>query len=261
MSAEGSTYRLTEAGQGVSKSDDLSVPADYRRILALIQADTHYDVIRSALRRYPDKLISDWIAELEEIGYLEAVPSEADFDLDFTKFFAKPAAKARITGEEATRIATQAKSAETVLAKAGAWVAEDRLKNRPPATVPPADTTVLIVEDDPDQLALADLRVAMAGYRVRVARSARELLDDLRTQPLPAILLLDVMLPDGNGFDILAKLRSHPKFALLPVTMLTAKDDPREISQGLGLGADGYITKPYSKNILSDTIARILKVK
>ena len=85
MSTSGRTYRLTEMGQAVSAGDDLSVPADYRRILALITADTHFDVIRGALRRYPDKLIGEWVEELEEIGYLEAVPSEADFDLDFTK--------------------------------------------------------------------------------------------------------------------------------------------------------------------------------
>jgi CheY-like chemotaxis protein len=261
MSSGGRTYRLTESGRAVSASDDLSVPADYRRILAVVRVDTHFDVLRSALRRYPDKLIQDWVDELEEIGYLEVVPGEADLDLDFTKFFAKPAVEAKVTGEDAKRIASEAKSAESVLAQAGAWIADDRLTNRPDAVKGKADTTVLIVEDDPDQLALADLRVAMAGYKVRVARSARELLDDLRMQPLPDILLLDVMLPDGNGFDILGKLRAHPKFALLVVALLTAKDDPQEIAKGLGLGADAYITKPYSKNILSETIGRILKMK
>lgn len=261
MSAAGRTYRLTEVGRAVSAGDDLSVPADYRRILGLISADTHFDVIRGALRRYPDKLIAEWVEELEEIGYLEAVPSEADFDLDFTKFFAQSAAQAKVTGEDAKRIQAEAKSAEATLARAGAWIAEDRLKNRPPARKPMADTMVLIVEDDPDQLALADLRVSMAGYRVRAVDSAKALLEDLRAQPLADILLLDVMLPDGDGFDILAKLRKHPKFALLPVAMLTAKDDPKEIARGLALGADAYITKPYSKNILAETIGRILKVK
>ena len=261
MSTTGRSFRLTEIGRAVSDGNDLSVPADYRRILGLVVSDTHFDVIRGALLRYPDKLIAEWVEELQEIGYLEAVPSEADFDLDFTKFFAQPAAQAKVTGEDAKRIQTEAKSAEALLARSGAWIAEDRLKNRPAAPKPMAETTALIVEDDPDQLALADLRVSMAGYRVRVASSARELLDDLRIQPLPDILLLDVMLPDGNGFDILAKLRKHPKFALLPVTMLTAKDDPQEIAKGLALGADAYVTKPYSKSILADTIGRVLKVK
>src|SRR3954469_19173133 len=120
MSTAGRTYKLTESGQAVNKTDDLSVPADYRRILALVLANTHFDVIRGALRRYPDKLIQDWVAELEEIGYIETVPDEADLDLDFTKFFAKPTAEAKLSGEDAKRIATEAKSAESALAQGGA---------------------------------------------------------------------------------------------------------------------------------------------
>jgi CheY-like chemotaxis protein len=256
----GATYRLTEAGRAVRANNDLSVPADYRRILALARVDTHFDVIRGALRRYPDKLIEEWVAELVEIGYLETAPGDMDLDLDFTKPSAQPPAPTA-GSEEAKRIAAEAKSAESTLARAGAWIATDRLKNRPPHTRTVAETTVLIVEDDPDQLALADLRVSMAGYRVRAARDARELLNDLRSRELPDILLLDVMLPDGDGFDILAKLRKHPKFALLTVAMLTAKNNPKEIAKGLELGADAYLTKPYSKNILVDAIGRILRIK
>jgi CheY-like chemotaxis protein len=257
----GATYKLTEAGHAVRTANDLSVPGDYRRILGLVRTNTHFDVIRGALRRYPDKLIEEWLAELEEVGYLEIVPGEADLDLDFTKPVARSAASASVTKEDAKRIAAEAKSAKNALARAGAWIAEDRIKNRPPHAKSVGETTVLIVEDDPDQLALADLRVSMAGYRVRAATDARQLLDDLRTKALPDILLLDVMLPDGNGFDILAKLRKHPKFALLTVAMLTAKDNPQEIALGLELGADAYMTKPYSKNILVDTIGRILRMK
>lgn len=260
MADAGRTFRLTEAGRAVTASDDLSVPADYRRILAMIGDEAHFDVIRGALRRYPDKLIEEWLAELEEIGYLESAPEDGDLDLDFTNLIASPAAPAPVMAEDARRIEADAKLAEATLERTGAWIAEDRLWNRPPAVKPASETTVLIVEDDPDQLALADLRVALAGYKVRVARDARELLEALRIPPLPDILLLDVMLPVGNGFDILANLRKHPKLALLPVAMLTAKDDPQEVSKGLALGADAYITKPYSKNILADTIARVLKV-
>jgi DNA-binding response OmpR family regulator len=116
-----------------------------------------------------------------------------------------------------------------------------------------------VVEDDPDQLALADLRVSMAGYQVRVAGSGQALKDSLRAMGLPDVLLLDVMLPDADGFAILAGMRRHPRLALLPVILLTAKDSPADISRGLALGADGYVTKPYTKNILADTIRRVLK--
>lgn len=261
MGEAGRTYRLTEPGRAASDAEDRPLPADYRRILGLIGPGSQLDVIRGALRRFPDRLIQEWLAELEELGYVESVPSEEDLDLDFTKLFAQPVAPAKVSGEDAKRIATEARKAEATLARAGAWIAEDRLANRTAAPRSVAGTTVLIVEDDPDQMALVKLRVSMAGYPVRVASNARELLDDLRTKPLPDVLLLDVMLPDGNGFDVLAKLRKHPKFALMPVALLTAKDDPQEIAKGLALGADAYVTKPYSKNILVDTIGRILKMK
>src|SRR5574341_1218772 len=96
-----------------------------------------------------------------------------------------------------------------------------------------------------------------------LSRSGAYLAEDrlkeaLRAHGLPDMLLLDVVLPDADGFAILAGMRRHPKLALLPVIMLTAKDAPADISKGLALGADGYVTKPYSKNILADTIRRVL---
>jgi len=253
-------YKLTDAGRAVSAGQDLSVPADYRRILGVIGTEAHFDVIRGALRRFPDTLLREWLTELEEIGYVVSVEAMTDLDLDFTKLLSQPAAPVTVTAEDAKRIEEDANAAEAILERSGAWIAEDRLFNRQPAVKPPAETTVLIVEDDPDQLALADLRVTLAGYKVRAAHDAKELLEDFRTKPLPDVLLLDIMLTVGNGFDILANIRKHPALALLPVAMLTAKDDPKEVAKGLALGADAYITKPYSKTILADTIGRVLKM-
>jgi DNA-binding response OmpR family regulator len=118
---------------------------------------------------------------------------------------------------------------------------------------------VLIVEDDPDQRALADLRISMAGYGVRVAASVGDLLRSLRKDGTPDLLLLDVMLPDGNGFDVLAKLRRHPDYTSLPIIMLTAERKPADIGRGLALGADGYVIKPYSKALITDVIARVVR--
>jgi DNA-binding response OmpR family regulator len=67
------------------------------------------------------------------------------------------------------------------------------------------------------------------------------------------------MLPDGNGFDILAQLRGRPEFAALPIVLLTAKAELVHIRNGLAVGADGYITKPYSKDQLVEVISRVLK--
>ena len=67
------------------------------------------------------------------------------------------------------------------------------------------------------------------------------------------------MLPDGSGFEILAGMRRHARFALVPVIMLTALDSAEDIRRGLDLGADGYITKPYSKNQLAEVMGHVLK--
>lgn len=253
-------YTRTQAGAEAAAGDDTAIPSDYRRLLGMIETGTHFEVIRACLRQYPDRLLEEWLAELEELGMIESAPSEAALDLDFTSYFKQTAAaEAPMLAQDARELDRTAKLASETLTRKGLFLAEQRLRNRAPATKTPAQTTVLIVEDDPDQLALADLRLSMAGYRVRVARSAAELVTEIRTQVPPDIVLLDVMLPDGNGFDILAKLRHHPKLAPLPVVMLTAQVEPADVRKGLALGADAYLTKPYSKTILVEAIQKVLR--
>jgi CheY-like chemotaxis protein len=257
MASGGKLYRRSEAGATAVESGDVAVPSDYRRILALVSGEMHGDAIRGSLRQYPDALLAEWLDELEELGLLESRPAA---DITQNLQFAVPGASAQAQplAEDAPRIERETRAAGAALSRAGAYLAEDRLKNRAPLAKPPAQTVVLVVDDDPDQLALADLRMSMAGYQVRIADSAQALKDALRAQGLPDILLLDVALADADGFDILAGMRRHPKLALLPVIMLTAKDDPADIRRGLALGADGYVTKPYSKNILADTVRKVL---
>jgi CheY-like chemotaxis protein len=256
MASGGKLYRRTDAGADAVASGDVAVPSDYRRILALVETEMHGDAIRGSLRQYPDALLAEWLDELEELALLESRPSA---DITQPLQFAVPRQTPGPIDEDAPRIEREARAAGAALSRTGAYLAEDRLKNRAPLDKLPGDTVALVVEDDPDQLALADLRVSMAGYQVRVAGSGQALKESLRTMGLPDVLLLDVMLPDADGFAILAGMRRHPKLALLPVILLTAKDDPADISKGLALGADGYVTKPYSKNILADTIRRVLK--
>ena len=248
-------FRRTEAGDRACASQDASVPADYRRILGLIATEAHADVIRGALRRHPDKLIDDWLGELEELGLVVSGPAEMGHDLDFTGSLKLP----ELLAEDRRRLVQDTEVAGVLISRQGVYLAADRLKNLALSRKTPSERMVLVVEDDPDQAALAELRVSMSGYAVKLAASMHEMTEELRRNGAPDLLLLDVMLPDGDGFDILGKLRQHPHYALLPVVMLTMKTNPDDIMRGLSLGADGYITKPYSKNMLADTIARVLK--
>ena len=123
---------------------------------------------------------------------------------------------------------------------------------------PPRETVILIVEDDPDQATLADLRMTIAGYQVRLAHSSKELLESMFDEGAPDLLLLDVELPDGNGFDILQRLRRHKTLSDLPIVLLSSMNDAESIGKGLALGADGYVTKPYPKNILAEVVRKVL---
>jgi DNA-binding response OmpR family regulator len=86
-----------------------------------------------------------------------------------------------------------------------------------------------------------------------------ELLQALVDEGAPDLLLLDVILPDGDGFEVLSKMRRHPALGSMPIVMLTVRNEPGDIGRGLALGADGYITKPYTKKILTEVISRVLK--
>lgn len=80
-------YRRTDAGRTAAEGKDASLPAEYRRILGLIQDDTHSDAVRTALRRYSDEDIFAWLAELENLGLVVSEPVTSKHDLDFTGNF------------------------------------------------------------------------------------------------------------------------------------------------------------------------------
>lgn len=251
MGRKGRIYRLT----GRKSLGDPAVPADYRRILSFIGTEAHSDAIRSFLRRYPDELIFDWLDELEELQLLVSEPDTSHHDLDFTPGGLRVP---KLIEEDHRMVAVNSTVARESLARKGVYISEDRLANRPTSKKSPAETQILIVEDDPDQLMLAKVRVTMAGYAVRTAQNATALRETLVKHEAPDLLLLDIMLPDGDGLDILAAIRRHGPLALLLVVLLTVKDSPTDIEKGLALGADAYMTKPYSKASLAEMLRRVL---
>jgi len=259
MSYSDRVYCRKPAGARMLTSPDRTCPLEHQRILALVDQDTHFDVIRGCLRQFPDALLTDWLSEMEELGYLSSRPADPTHSLDFSDLLKARRPAPPPAREDLIRIEQQTKLAATMLGDKGAFLSPDRIKNRDPLQKTAGEISVLVVEDDPDQAALADLRVSMGGYSVRLAASLTALRQELYAGRLPELLLLDILLPDGNGFEILAAMRRHPKLALLPIVMLTVLTGKENVRRGLELGADGYITKPYSKNIVVETIRDVLK--
>jgi len=122
----------------------------------------------------------------------------------------------------------------------------------------PYETNVLIVEDDEGTGAMIETVLARTGYPTRRARNRREIAVGLAAKPMPDLILLDVILPDVNGFDLLNRVRQHPALRHIPVLILTSLSDRKQIAKGLGLGADGYVTKPALPSTLIDAVQAIV---
>ena len=118
--------------------------------------------------------------------------------------------------------------------------------------------TVLVVEDEEDILALLQFNLMKAGYDVVCAADGEEGLQKLEEHP-PDLMLLDLMLPGIGGLDICRKVRSDERTAKLPIIMLTARGEEVDVVQGLELGADDYMTKPFSIKVLLARIQTVLR--
>lgn len=117
--------------------------------------------------------------------------------------------------------------------------------------------SVLIVDDEPNIVVSLEFLLEQAGYQVRIAHDGQEAWEAIERQP-PDLVLLDVMLPRLSGFDVCQKIREHPDLQRVRVVMLTAKGREVEVSKGLALGADAYISKPFSTQDLLAQVRTLL---
>jgi two-component system phosphate regulon response regulator PhoB len=117
---------------------------------------------------------------------------------------------------------------------------------------------ILVVDDEPDLLELVRVNLDQAGFAVETAASGHEALNALRRSP-PDLLVLDLMLPDVSGTEICRQVRADTELAHLPIIMLTAKSDEVDRVVGLELGADDYVTKPFSPRELALRVRAVLR--
>ncbi len=126
------------------------------------------------------------------------------------------------------------------------------------AAPPPPAERVLVVDDEPDIVALVAYHLARAGYRVSTAASGADALEMARRER-PALVVLDLMLPGLDGFEVLERLRDDDATRDVAVLMLTARTEEPDRIRGLSLGADDYLTKPFSPQELVLRVGAILR--
>jgi two-component system phosphate regulon response regulator PhoB len=127
-----------------------------------------------------------------------------------------------------------------------------------PEKLPRTTNRILVVEDEPDIAALVAYHIARAGYRVSTAANGQDGLRSLREER-PVLVILDLMLPDMNGYDVLEAMRGDAATADTPVLMLTARREEEDRIRGLSLGADDYVVKPFSPQELVLRVGAILR--
>ena len=117
---------------------------------------------------------------------------------------------------------------------------------------------ILVIEDEPDIRRTLEYNIAREGFNVLTASSISEAEEAIKSHQIN-LVLLDLMLPDGSGLELCKKIKSNPKTEYVPVLILTAKDDEVDKVVGFELGADDYVTKPFSVRELILRIKAVLK--
>lgn len=179
--------------------------------------------------------IQPWLAEL---GRSVSAPAPGD-DLSRTVRMA----------------AVEASSTASSIGREGFFMSPDGPRQ---PLVPGAQRLILVVEDDRLQATMVSRILESDGYQVKIAANAAQANTALLERPVPDLVLLDVELPDTDGFAILKQLRAHPVFQLLRVVMLTARADRADIAKGVLLGADGYLTKPFRPEMIKMAIRQAM---
>ncbi len=119
-------------------------------------------------------------------------------------------------------------------------------------------TSVLIVEDEPEIADLIRYHAERNGFDARIARSGSEALEAVK-QRAPDVVSLDIMLPDLDGLEVCRRLKRDPETATLPIVIVSAKGEEAEVVAGLELGADDYVTKPFSPRVLMARLKAVLR--
>jgi len=252
---DGDVYALTDKGdRELHKTGTLLSPAELE-VLVLVDGSARVaDVVRNAPGLAP-QAVHAALQKLILGGFL--VPKgRADPDaIDAGDFFET---KVQLRPGDATTAHAEADQTHSILQEQGYYVRISRRAKTARAEGAAGAIQVLAVDDDPDIGKLLRTCLGLEGFDARVAANRAEIVAALRQPPLPDLVLLDVMLPDADGFEVLARMRQHAALKTVPVIMLTAKATREAVLRGLHGGADGYVTKPFQIDSLMQAVRVVL---
>jgi two-component system OmpR family response regulator len=257
-------YVLTDRAEMELRGGQTSLSPSELELLVLVDGRSNAGQVASRARIQPKSAALAILAQLARDGLIAIAGGEsanaADDNygaLDFGGFF-----NSKSSGQPGSKAVADAdKEAATGLVslqQTGFYVRFARRAATERELAEGEKISIIVIEDDPHLSKALGRLLAIEGFEPRIATNRDEILAELRRPPRPDLVLLDVTLPDADGFDILMKMRQHPALKTVPVVMLTAKETREAVLKGLAAGADGYITKPFEVDVLMKAIRTVL---
>lgn len=253
-----SVFALTRKGTAELNAGETSLSALELELLVLV--DGQADVARLAKRvaSQPPAAVRDALEKLRKAGFIaEDVGGDSDA-IEASGFFTRP-----IFPEPASATAQAASQSDAtleLLRRQGYVVRIARRAAEARHLGKGEKVTLLIIEDDPQLAKLLRMFLQAEDFVLRMAANRDEITAALRVGR-PDLVLLDVTLPDVDGFDVLARMKQHPVLKAVPVIMTTAKATREAVLKGLARGADGYITKPFDVDVILHAVKSVLGLR
>ena len=239
-------YAVTTKGSAELGEAGTSLSAIELRLLVLIDGRSTVAQVLQAAPLLPEKTLTDALEKLLRAGCIA------------------PAADISGVGLELTSV-TQAESESDAglasLQKHGYYVRIARRAAAPRKLAAGAKLNVLVVEDDPQLAKLLRMFLQMENMAIRMASNKEEIAAALSQTPVPDLVLLDVVLPDADGFEVLTRMRQDEALKGVPVIMCTGKATREAVLNGLLRGADGYVTKPFDVDMVLKAVKTVLGLR
>lgn len=242
-------YAITTKGTNELKSGATTLAPSELELLVLVDGRRPVSAIAALSKSADAARVESTLRNLLLLGHLREASASDRANDGFDYFFGAQQPGPEPSPQILERASQEAVDGALSLREHGYYVSIARRAQTPARPVPPS-LTVLVVEDEPLVAKYLKALVEMEGHVPRMAANRQEIVAELRKAPLPDLVILDVMLPDTNGFDVLQRMKSHPAIAEVPVMIVTTQATRESVMKGLALGADGYFTKPFEVDVL-----------
>ncbi len=241
-------YAVTSKGQQELRSAATTISPAEVELLVRLDGVLSIAQIRQSVGDVAGASLENTMTLLHAKGLVEPVPPDP---------FAG-SLQLQLSASALTDADAEADFCAATLKKSNYYVRIARKRGTPRKLAPGERLSAIIVDDEETLAKFLHHYLTFEGFDVRIAGSRAEVVAEFRKPPIPDLVLLDVMLPDADGFDILLRIRSHPQLKDVPVIMLTAKATREAVLKGLASGADGYVTKPVETESLLQAVRTVL---